>query len=251
MRSDPGLAASHTPEAIRDRLQRISSHGYLKDFIYGAIDGAVTTFAIVAGVAGAGLSSGVIIILGLANLIADGFSMAVSNFLGSRAEQQAQEKARQQEIEHIELHPDGEREEVRQIYAAKGFSGRELEHIVKVITSDKERWLDTMLREEYGYGERHHSAAKAGAMTFVAFLIVGAVPLLSYVINWVSPGSFASPFVWSAVLTAIAFFSVGASKSMFVMQHWITAGLETLAMGGAAAGLAYAIGSMLKGAVGI
>lgn len=244
------LAESHTPEAIRDRLARLSSHGYLKDFIYGAIDGAVTTFAIVAGVAGAGLSSAIVIILGLANLLADGFSMAISNFLGSRAEAQAQEKARLQELDHIERHPEGEREEVRQIFAGKGFEGDELERIVEVITSDKDRWLDTMLREEHGYGDRHHSAWKAGLTTFAAFIAVGAIPLLSYVANWAVAGFFADPFLWSSALTALAFFVVGAFKSLFVVQRWWTSGLETLAVGGIAAAMAYGIGALLKGMTG-
>ncbi len=81
--------AEHTPAAIRRRLEARPSQDYLKDSIYGAIDGAVTTFAVVSSVAGAGLSSGIVIILGLANLLADGFSMASGNFLGTRAENQA------------------------------------------------------------------------------------------------------------------------------------------------------------------
>ena len=86
------LRDSHTPEAVAVRLNGGPGHGYLKDFIYGAIDGAVTTFAVVSGVAGAGLPSSVIIILGLANLLADGFSMAVSNYLGTKAELEHKEK---------------------------------------------------------------------------------------------------------------------------------------------------------------
>ena len=235
----------------RGSLSDIASQGYLKDFIYGAIDGAVTTFAIVAGVAGAGLASGVVIILGLANLFADGFSMAVSNVLGTRAEDQALEKTRQRKREHIERFPERERDIVRQAFAAKGFEGQQLDGVVDVITSDRDRWLDTILREENGHSDQQHAAWKAGAMTFAAFLVVGAVPLLSYVVNWIAPGTFANPFWWSSALTAAAFFTVGAFKSLFVMQRWLTSGLETLAMGGAAAAMAYGIGTLLKGAVGI
>jgi len=79
------LEHEHTIEAIRERILSVR-HSYLRDWIYGGIDGTITTFAIVSGVAGAGLSPVVVLILGFANLFADGFSMAASNFLGTRAE---------------------------------------------------------------------------------------------------------------------------------------------------------------------
>src|SRR4026207_1713394 len=110
----------HSPEAVRTRLTRPLRPSHLRDFIYGGIDGTVTTFAVVAGVAGADLSATIVIILGFANLIADGFSMAVSNFLATRAEIQERELARSEEELEIRRTPDGEREEIRQIFALKG-----------------------------------------------------------------------------------------------------------------------------------
>jgi VIT1/CCC1 family predicted Fe2+/Mn2+ transporter len=243
------LRRDHSPEAIGRRLSEPPAATYLRDFIYGAIDGAVTTFAIVAGAAGASLGNTVVVILGVANLFADGFSMAVSNFLGARAEREQRDRARRDEEQHITLVPEGEREEVRQLFAAKGFSGDELEHVVDVITADRDRWIDTMMTEELGYGTDSGNPIRAAASTFAAFVAVGAVPLAVFVVNAISPGTVARPFLWSGVLTAVAFFAVGGMKARVVAGRWWRGGLETLLVGGAAAAVAYAIGVALEGIV--
>ncbi|HRQ76698.1 MAG TPA: VIT1/CCC1 transporter family protein [Phycisphaerales bacterium] len=241
--------AAHTPAAIRERLSAQPRQSYLRDFIYGAIDGAVTTFAVVAGVAGAGLNSTIIIILGAANIFADGFSMAVSNYLGTRAEQQELDRARRTELKHIALFPEGEREEIRQIFAAKGFEGENLERVVDVITSDARQWVDTMLREELGLSVESRSPYKAAWATFIAFVVIGALPLLPFLHQVVWPNGIGDPFMLSAVMTGVAFFFVGAGKSRFVDESWYRAGFETLAIGGIAAGIAYGVGLLLRGLV--
>ena len=241
----PRTCPEHTPERIRERIQADSSN-YLSDFIYGAIDGTVTTFAVVSGVAGAGLSSGIVIVLGLANLVGDGFSMAASNFLGTRADKQLAEKARAEEARQIEEYPEGERAEVRQIYADKGFQGEDLDRVVEVICSDKERWLDTMLSEELGLHLSPRSPVRAAAATFVAFMLIGFIPLMPFTMQLLS-APVEAPFFWSCILTGCAFFAVGAAKSRFVEQHWFWAGCETLLLGGSAALLAYIVGSLLRG----
>ena len=238
--------AEHTPEAIRERLEAETSQGFLKDSIYGAIDGAVTTFAVISSAAGAGLSSGIVIVLGLANLLADGFSMAAGNFSGTRAENQATRKARREEEEEIETHPEGEREEIRQIFASKGFEGETLEKVVDVITSDRERWVDTMMQEEHGHSGDAPSPFKAAVATFVAFLLVGALPLAAYLLDLANPALFDNPFWPACLLTGVAFFAIGALKSRFVDQHWALGGLETLGIGAFAAGMAYGIGVLLR-----
>lgn len=239
------LAATHTPELIRQRLEAQTKHSYLRDFVYGAIDGAVTTFAVVSGVAGAGLSTGVIIILGMANLVGDGFSMAASNYLGTKTEEELRRKARRIEEQHIEQYPEGEREEIRQIFANKGFEDEQLEHVVDVITADHQRWVDTMLVEELGLPLQGPSAMKAALTTMAAFVIVGFIPLAAFVIDYVFPGSIAKPYLASTLLTGVAFFFVGTAKSWFVDESWIRAGVETLLIGGCAAALAYAAGLLL------
>jgi VIT1/CCC1 family predicted Fe2+/Mn2+ transporter len=243
---DP-LLHEHSPEAINRRLASPPKPSYLRDFIYGGIDGAVTTFAIVAGAAGANLSDTVVLILGLANLFADGFSMAVSNFLGARAESEQRERARRDEERHVTLVPEGEREEIRQLFAAKGFEGATLDRVVDVITSDRERWVDTMMTEELGYGSESANPVRAAASTFTAFIVVGAMPIVVFVWNAATSADIAKPYTWSVVLTGLAFAVVGILKSRVVGTRWWRGGIETLAVGGAAAAVAFLIGLALEG----
>ena len=167
----------HSSAEIAARLADGPKASYLRDWVYGGIDGAVTTFAIVAGVVGADLSARVVLILGAANLLADGFSMAAGNYSGTKAEHDQIDHLRSIELRHIEEAPEGEREELRQIFALKGFEGQTLDRIVEVISSDRERWVKTMLTEEYGLPLEARSAGWAAASTFSAFVICGAVPL--------------------------------------------------------------------------
>ena len=243
---DGSLSRDHTPAAIRARLSRRRSPSVLRDVVYGAIDGTITTFAVVAGVAGANLSHRVVIILGLANLIADGFSMAIGNYLATRSEQQRQERARREEERHVSLIPDGEREEIRQIFAGKGFTGADLDRAVDVITSDQKRWITTMLSDELGFAPDAPRPIRAAAATFVAFVMVGFLPVSVFVFDLVLPGDIDSPFAWSAALTGVAFLGIGALKARFVQQAVWRGAIETLAIGGAAAALAYTAGVLLN-----
>jgi len=244
--SHPAVMAAHTPEAVRIRLRANGTRGYLRDLVYGAVDGTVTTFAVVSGVAGANLPARLVIVLGLANVLGDGFSMAIGNFLATRAEQQLFERARRTEELHVARVPDGEAEEVRQIYAAKGFAGEALEHAVRVITSERGRWIETMLREELGLTPAGLSPRRAAAATFVAFIVAGLVPLLAFAFALTGLSPAINPFRCSVAMTAIAFFAIGALKGRFVEQSWYRGGLEVLAVGGGAAALAFAVGLLLK-----
>ncbi len=230
----------HTSEAIRHRLSEGPEVHYLRDSIYGGIDGAITTFAIVAGAVGAELSSVVVIVLGVANLLADGLSMAAGNYSATRAEVDVEEHLRAIEKRHIELHPEGEREEIRQIFAAKGFSGEHLESVVEVISADHGRWIQTMLTEEYGLPLEGRSPWRAAWATFSAFLLCGGVPLIPYLLK--VPHAFAA----ASITTAGVFFVIGCARARWSVAPWWKTGLGTLGIGGLAAAVSFAVGRGLS-----
>lgn len=230
----------HSSEAIRRRLESGPTHNYLRDWIYGGIDGAVTTLAVVTGVAGAQLSKWIILALGFANLFADGFSMAASNYLGTKAERDDWRRLEGIEHRHIDLAPEGEREEVRQIFERKGFEGDDLERIVHLVTSDRERWVQTMLTDEYGLPHEIRSPWIAALSTFTAFLICGLVPLLPYLL-WTEQS-----LMVSVVLTGTVFLTIGSIKSRWSTSPWWHSGMTTLLVGAIAALLAYFTGLMVK-----
>lgn len=240
------LRQTHTPGAVLRRISSAHDGSYLRDFVYGAIDGCVTTFAVVSGVMGAELSQRVILILGLANLLADGFSMAVSNYLGTKIELQRLLRARKIEERHIDNIPGGEQEEIRQIFQQKGFDGDLLERIVNVITGDRRLWVDTMLREEWGLSLNPSAPLKAAWVTFGAFLVVGFVPLIPYTILSVFLDDAVVQFSIACVITLLTFFGIGTLKSRVVEVNWWKAGLETFLMGGIAAALSYLAGFLLN-----
>lgn len=234
------LHHEHSKAAISARLADANRPSYIRDWVYGGIDGTVTTFAIVAGIVGAELSTKIVIVLGLANLIADGFSMAASNYSGTKTEIDELERLREIEIQHIREFPDGEREEIRQILSKKGLEGQTLEDAVSAITSNEETWIETMLKEEYDLATVLRSPILSGAATFAAFIVCGAVPLLPYGFG------VADNFNWSLFLTAWVFFGIGALKSRWSLTSWWRSGCETLSIGLAAAGMAYAVGAAFK-----
>ncbi len=228
------LEHSHTREAIHARLAGDPRISYLRDWIYGGIDGVVTTFAVVAGVVGADLPSRIVLILGLANLVADGFAMAAGNYSGTQAERDDYDRLLAVERKHIANVPDGEREEIRQIFGAKGFAGDQLEQIVDVITADDSRWAKTMVVEEYGLAPTPKSPILAALSTFAAFMLCGLVPLVGYL----GAGGLA-PCV---VATGMVFFAIGAVKSQWSLTSWWRSGFGTFAIGMSAAALAFCVG---------
>ena len=215
----------HPPHHHEDKLHHGSGwlnkwQDYIGEFVYGGIDGSVTTFAVVAGSAGANLDSSVIIILGFANLIADGFAMSVGSYLSNKSEQESYDKHERIEYWEVDHLPEKEREEIREIYEEKGFEGELLEQVVEVITADKDRWVDVMMKEELNMTKQDKSPIAMGAMTFSAFIIVGLVPLLAYVWDYSNDESSRNLFQISIFLTSLAFIGIGWLKSKIVNRKF-------------------------------
>ena len=218
---------------------------YLGEFVYGGIDGAVTTFAVVAGAVGAELSSSIILILGFANLLADGFAMSVGSFLSSKSQKDFYNRQRNTEYWEIDNMPDMEKEEIRDIYLKRGFTGDLLNQVVETITSDKDRWVDIMMKEELNMVDEDKSPFLKGAATFVSFLLVGFIPLTIYLLDYFIKLDL-HHFLWSAILTGLAFVAIGYLKSFVTKTNQFRSIVETLLLGSLAAIIAYYVGDVLE-----
>ena len=229
-------------------LVSIGMTWHFEDFVYGSIDGAVTTFAVVAGASGAELLPSVVLILGFANLFGDGFSMAIGNYLATKARKEYIEKERRREEWEIDNLADQEKQEIRDIYANKGFKDELLEQIVRTITSRRKVWLDTMMKEELGLIEGKREPVYTAISTFVGFNIVGLIPLIPFVFFFISGSSLSSfeVFQYSIVFTVMAFFLIGIVKGKIVKRPLLKSGLYALGIGGIAAVIAYLVGYLLS-----
>lgn len=221
---------------------------YLGELVYGGIDGCVTTFAVVAGSVGAGLDSSVIIILGFANLFADGFSMSIGAFLSAKSEADKYRKHKKIEYWEVDHIPESEREEIREIYRDKGFDGEILESIVETITEDRERWVNEMMKNELEMIPDSRKPQWIGTMTYLSFITVGLIPLLAYVFDFIFSANF-DPFLVSCALTGIGFVVVGGLKSYVTETSMLRSVLETLLLGAIAALVSYYVGDVLENIV--
>lgn len=218
---------------------------YLSEFVYGGIDGAVTTFAVVAGGFGANLDNGIIIILGFANLLADGFSMSVGAYLSAKSEKENYKKHQDIEYWEVDNLPEVEREEIREIYQSKGFKGELLEKVVDQICSDKDLWVAEMMKDELNMMEETKSPFRIGLATLVSFILVGFIPLMVYLWDFFSAIEI-NIFFWTSILTGIAFMLVGWLKSLVNQTPAIRSIAETLMLGLLAALVAYYVGDLLE-----
>jgi len=226
--------------ATSDNVFHRSGFGeYISSIILGANDGIITTFVVVAGATGASLEPVVIVILGFANVLGDAVSMGMGNYLGEKSAEDYNRGQRTNEEQAIETHPEEERSEVREIFKKWNFAGKDLDRAVEIVTSDKKTWVDIMMRQELGIVERgFQGPIKEGVITFVAFIVAGSVPLIPFLL----PALRDNGAFYSMIFSGVELFSIGAMRAFISPQKWIKGGLEMLAVGAIASGLAYAVG---------
>ena len=222
-------------------------YNWLPDFVYGGIDGAVTTFAVVAGVAGAQLSTAIILILGFANLFADGFSMAVGKYSSDRAEKQRIQSVRKNLDREIHDNPEKARDDLEEVLHSRGFRSRDLTKAVEMMSANEAVWVDTLMRHKYRLIDEHIEPTKGAVATFIAFNLIGFIPLAAYVFNGFLHLEPRGLFQLTSGFTLLALFTVGAVKARVVKERWVVGGVETMVIGGVAAGIACLVGYLLRG----
>lgn len=230
----------------RHRVDEHHGHrfgSYIREIVYGGNDGIVTTFAVVAGTMGADLPHTIVIILGLANLFADGLSMATGAYLSEKSQQAQRMRIRREELQEIEDHPDMEREEVKQYLATLGFTEKDLDRAVAVVTSDKEQWADMMMAGEHGYVKGEQSTPLIdGLMTFCSFVLFGAIPLVPYFLGIAAEDRFSIAIIG----TFIALVLLGGARSIVTREKLWRGPLEIVFVGALGAFVAYGVGVLLK-----
>lgn len=220
----------------------MKKYNWFPDFVYGGMDGVVTTFAVVAGVVGSSLSSSVILILGFANLIADGFSMACSKFMSDRAELEQMRVAIAAEKELVLKKPEEEKALLAQIFAKNKVKVQDADALLNLITQYPKTWLEILMRHEMRVAEQSIVPWKGAFSTFGAFILIGFIPLAAYVFTPFLNLTDRGLFIFASIATLGALFIIGIVKTRFTDRFWLRAGIESALIGGVAASLAYFVG---------
>lgn len=228
------------------KYHKIKQGEYLKSWVYGGLDGTITTFAVVAGIIGASLSNTIILILGFANLIGDGISMSIGDYLSSKSELDFYNAERKREKWEVDKNPKGEESEMLEIYTKRGYSREDARKFIKLLTKNKKFWIDTMMHEELDLIKKSGSPVKNALVTFGSFLFFGFIPLVLFLIGTLFSITIPNAFLWTCILSGLSMFLLGSLKCRITGKRWYRSGLEMLIVGGLAAGAAYFIGEFLS-----
>lgn len=238
--------AAHDSKVAGSTEQHKKGGEFLKSFVFGGMDGIITTFSIVSGTIGSDLGSAIVVILGLSNVFADALSMAFGDYLSTKSEQEFQRAERKRETWEVENNPEGEILEMEQLYSAKGMDKEDAKLMAQTLSKNKKAWIDIMMVEELGIIEDNESPAKNALVTFFSFVICGIFPLIPFFIGHAQEADALVVFYWAIAVTALSLFALGASKTKITDVKWWKSGLETLFVGSIAAGCAFLIGYLLE-----
>jgi len=217
--------------------------GALRAAIFGVNDGLVSNLSLIFGVAGAGADNQVVILAGVAGLLAGAFSMASGEYVSVRVQREVFERLIHLEAHEIGSDPEAERLELAELYVRKGLPRDLAERLATELMKDPEVALDTHAREELGLDPKEGlgSPFAAAGSSFVMFAAGAFVPLLPFLVT-----SGTAALVASAILSAIALFGVGAAMSVLTGRGAIVSGLRMLSIGAAAASVTYLVGTLLE-----
>lgn len=232
---------------MKSNAKQFQGGEYIKSMVYGGLDGIITTFAVVSGVAGASLSLKIVIILGFSNLLADGFSMAVGDYLSSKSEKEYQEGITHQTKIAIKNNYQEEVHKMTQAYEVEGLSKEDAETIAATLAKYETPFVNQLSSQAYGNNHKEEDPIKNALVTFFSFFVFGLVPLLAYILSTFIPFLLENAFLLASILTGTTLFTLGAVKSRITQSNWMRAGLEMLTVGGLAALVAYLVGFVLGG----
>lgn len=224
---------------------------YIQSLVFGGVDGIITSFAVVAAIAGAGYSTFYVVVIGVANLVADGISMGLGDYLSSSGEIEFAKQELEREMWEYDNYQDGEEAEMVEIFQARGMTYEDAVTVVSTTAKYKEVFCNEMMIHELSLmpPEDEESPVKKGLMTFIAFIICGIVPLLVYLASEMHQNSDVT-FAISCAMTAGTLFLLGALKSLTSYVSWFSSGLSIMVCGCVAAAAAFGISAFAGWAVG-
>lgn len=252
----PELQAEHAPAPARRRAppapndaheadEQPRLRNYVRDLILGFNDGVVSTYAVCAGVAGAAFSTTAIGVAGVAAAVAGALSMGLGEYLSTKSQSQYYRSEAQRERSHIRKYRDLEVQELREMLIEREYPAHVVEPLVEHLAADEDRFVDFMMREEFGVGkESDRSPVAAMAIVMASFVLGAALPVLPFFI--VPAGS---ALAVASGLSLAGLFAAGATKGRLAGLGMVRSGGEMAVLGGLAAALTYGIGTWVGVAV--
>lgn len=235
---------------IKEEHRQSTISEYLKEIVYGGSDGIVTTFAVVAGFAGAQSSEVaqysimVVLLFGLANLFADASSMGLGNILSILADKDVFKTHREKELEEIRKNPEQETKETLYILKSKGYSQSDAKKMAELYSKNENFWADFMMQYEFEIpNPEQENPLATGFSTFISFIVFGAIPLLPFILF----GNRSDIFTISIMFTLLALIFLGIVRWKVTTQTILRSVTEIVLIGGLSAVIAYVVGTFFRG----